>query len=375
MKKITEYFRNTLTAQMNTKIDIKNDSHTIQQSVIEYGEIDDETTLKLFNEFHKKQDDSMRNNQESKQEVVSVIIALKTIATKVVDSKNEINDVDELTVIFYLPAILNKNGRLSDPGELKVPWIPREYMAPMIEAELDIGNSDNYDAFLSENIDGKNQIDSWEKYFEYAKHMYEYVTKTPFNQTVLNNQNQSKLDGKMYIFLDNTVNASFHVLNLYNCLLGEIPQLPLYEKLLNTKAEMLKPLILNSSLLKMKQHCGQMGGEYPLSESQREALNHFNELKMGDILAVNGPPGTGKTTLLQSVVANLFTQHALREDKPPIIVAASTNNQAVTNIIDSFGKINETGIKNLETRWIKSVNSFATYFPSKGKVKEAKDKR
>ncbi len=114
-----------------------------------------------------------------------------------------------------------------------------------------------------------------------------------------------------------------------------------------------------------------MGGSYPLSPSQREAMNHFGEINEGNLLAVSGPPGTGKTTFLQSVVADMYVKSALQKEKAPIIVAASTNNQAVTNIIDSFGQISEIGISNLEHKWITGTNSFAVYFPSNGEVKEA----
>lgn len=117
-----------------------------------------------------------------------------------------------------------------------------------------------------------------------------------------------------------------------------------------------------------------MGGEYPLSASQREAINHFNSMNDGEILAVNGPPGTGKTTLLQTIVADMYVKRAMKKEKAPLIVASSTNNQAVTNIIASFGNIKKMGISNLEERWIEGVNSFATYFPSSSKVKEAKSK-
>lgn len=125
----------------------------------------------------------------------------------------------------------------------------------------------------------------------------------------------------------------------------------------------------------MKAHVGQMGGAYPLSPSQREAMNHFGEIKEGNLLAVSGPPGTGKTTFLQSVVADMYVKSALKRERAPIIVAASTNNQAVTNIIDSFGQISEIGISNLEHKWITGTDSFAVYFPSNGKVKEAAQKR
>lgn len=46
----------------------------------------------------------------------------------------------------------------------------------------------------------------------------------------------------------------------------------------------------------------------------------------------------------------------------------------MTNIIESFGKISPKFNHNLETRWISMVNSFAMYFPSKQKIKKAKQK-
>ena len=94
----------------------------------------------------------------------------------------------------------------------------------------------------------------------------------------------------------------------------------------------------------------------------------------GDLLAVSGPPGTGKTTLLQSVVADLVVDSALNQTEPPVIVAASSNNQAVTNIIDSFSNIEKIGLSNLEERWIDGVKSFATYMPSGGKMEGAEQK-
>lgn len=125
------------------------------------------------------------------------------------------------------------------------------------------------------------------------------------------------------------------IMNLYNQLLKADKPIRLYEQFVSREPTKLHSLLENN-LPNMKLHSGQMGEEYPLSPSQREAINHFNHMQEGEVLAVNGPPGTGKTTLLQSVVADLYVQRALKQEKAPLIVAASTNNQVVTNIITSF---------------------------------------
>lgn len=159
------------------------------------------------------------------------------------------------------------------------------------------------------------------------------------------------LENNTYIFLDNTINSTYHIMNLYNHLMEDEQPKPLYDNFVSTQIADTSSLIENSINI-MKEHCGQMGGEYSLSPSQREAVNHFKCMGDGEILAVNGPPGTGKTTLLQTIVADMYVKRALKKQKAPLIVASSTNNQAVTNIIASFGNIKAVGISNLEERWI-----------------------
>lgn len=371
MIKITEYFKNAVAAATQSNIDYKEEKFDeISYNQIELGILSQETVNLLRN--LEKEDDIEKDM--TTQKTFNVIIALKTISTKFSDAVHQNEDIEEMTSVLFLPAKLTCDGKLQLPEDGKMPWIPRGFLEPMIEAQISIGEVVRYDAFFETTTDKRNQIDTWQNYLEYAVNLFEYVTETSFSSDVIcYKNNRIEIDGKFYIFMDKTVYATFHILELYNHLLREGKENPLYSKLTNGQTEPPKVLLKNSDISKMKEHVGQMGAGYPLSSSQREVMNHFSEMKNGDILAVNGPPGTGKTTLLQSVVSNMYVTRALNENEAPIIVAASTNNQAVTNIIDSFGKVDPVGIKNLEKRWITGVHSFATYFPSKGKIKEAKD--
>lgn len=82
--------------------------------------------------------------------------------------------------------------------------------------------------------------------------------------------------------------------------------MPLYERFISSSLTPQKATSKNT-VHNMKQHSGQMGGEYPLSPSQRRCINQLNNMESSEILAVSGPPGTGKTTLLQSAVADLLS--------------------------------------------------------------------
>ena len=110
---------------------------------------------------------------------------------------------------------------------------------------------------------------------------------------------------------------------------------------------------------------------YPLADAQRQAVSALLDAQEGEVLAVNGPPGTGKTTMLLSVVSCLWVERALQKAEPPIIIASSTNNQAVTNIIDAFAKDFSKGYGTFAGRWIVGLESFGSYFSSQSKGEEA----
>ncbi|MFS0562067.1 AAA domain-containing protein [Terribacillus sp. 179-K 1B1 HS] len=357
---MTKYFRDSIASKL--RIDFKNNEFAVASiNEIQYGKTD------------KKHFDRLQIKKKISQQTISVILIVKSIKTIFAgqEKKYDKHELDELNGIYYVPATLTSEGVL-EPPDNKYPWIAREHLAPIIDQDIAVGSLNDFDEFFSDNLYRLKKMSSWEEYYTFVCEMYEQVTKTKITANLVNGM---ELDEKIYIIRDETINSTAALLKLYDHLLtSDLSQHTLYQNFMKQEVTPLIPLLADNSS-NMKKHLGQMGGEYPLSPSQRECLHHFNAMEEGEILAVNGPPGTGKTTLLQSLVANLFVERAIKKETAPVIVASSTNNQAVTNIIESFGKIEKQWTEsNLETRWITGVDSFAVYFPSLSKEEEAKRK-
>ena len=264
-----------------------------------------------------------------------------------------------------------------------MPWIPRDLLEPAQVAET-IGNVEAMDHFLTHNptIQNGETPDSeprWGDVLQYSNDMLQSVV----------GQTLEEFDIKGYeretaprILLDEDVwFIPSHIIRLYDAILlrledESLAPPKLLPRLTSLRDEPLRPLLNeNQRVEKSAQHLGYMEWRHPLSASQREAVDHFLTLSDGEILAINGPPGTGKTTLLQSVVASLWVEAALHEREPPVIFASSSNNQAVTNVIDSFGDVPEDKESLLRGRWIPELESYGLFCPSSSRAQEALNRR
>lgn len=158
---------------------------------------------------------------------------------------------------------------------------------------------------------------------------------------------------------------SKRISSLYDHLRQDNPECPLFETFAAQHEREPDPLLsMESGFAK---HVGHCNDQFPLAVAQRDALNHILHMQDGDVLAVNGPPGTGKTTLLLSMVANQWIEAALAQSNAPICVATSTNNQSVTNVLDAFRKDIATGTGVFAGRWISALNNFGFYLSSRAK--------
>ena len=166
--------------------------------------------------------------------------------------------------------------------------------------------------------------------------------------------------------------AVAQVISLYDNVISENPDTPLLTKLggQKPKTQGLSPKIEAA----FENRLGHASDKFPLADHQRQVLSYLSTSSNGDVLAVNGPPGTGKTTMLLSAIADAWVRSALEESEPPVIVAASTNNQAVTNIIDAFGKDFGEGDGPFSGRWLPDLKSYGLFLPAKSKEAEAAKK-
>lgn len=87
---------------------------------------------------------------------------------------------------------------------------------------------------------------------------------------------------------------------------------------------------------------------YNLTRSQRDILSLLNQSSDNDILSVTGPPGTGKTTLIRSIVADCIVRSALDNNDPKSVLCCAPSNRAVENIIRCLD------IKRRRLRWLPS---------------------
>lgn len=261
---------------------------------------------------------------------------------------------------FWINATLNRQGQLYKP-EKAFPTFVRRVLSPAAreDQEIAIGEVEKVDEVMGRGVP---YLDAWPDYWEFIDAFFKRVT----GQSLAGFDMEGVSSVTEYVVaIDEEVEGAANgIVKLYDALLKQEGYPPLIERLTAAESPGLRPLLDEAGLAqRLHQHLGQMGDSFALSPSQRQSLHHFNELKPYEILAVNGPPGTGKTTLLQSIVATEYVKAAIKGRRPFVMLACSTNNQAVTNIIHSFAKA-DSSQKHLAMRWLPDVKSYALYLPA-----------
>ena len=268
---------------------------------------------------------------------------------------------------FLISATLLPDGtfQVCDNKSERIPVFVRKFLSPNARNDRTIASLSAVDRLLGEF---DTEETDWKIYWSACENLFQDATGLTFREMNYADKPEIivvKAPGR---------GMAQKIINLYDKLLESKSSHPLLELLIRKKLETLLPVPDRQQVYCNKDHWAQMSGEFPLSVSQRETLAMYTDPGSSDIFAVNGPPGTGKTTFLQTVIANRIV-HAVLEhpDDPDIIVASSANNQAITNILKDFKIEQPSGDKpvNLLTlRWLPGLDTLGLYLSGKDEQKD-----
>nr|WP_253281824.1 AAA domain-containing protein [Arcanobacterium phocae] len=325
-----------------------------------------------------------KKEKNNKTTSASVIVSLVTAESK-----------REKWGLLLVPCSVDRAGTLSGSPSDGEPWIPAAWLDYPGNTHRTIGRLvDLWNFRTSTGVSQASRVDSWSDFLSYAISLFESVVGKQLHNWTTSfdvDSDQTINTETCYAVTGENIIANKAIVELYSVLEESLATnpVPLYEKFVSVQdfEQRLDADLSDhdTQVGSMVKSCGHMGGKFPLTPSQRTALHAFLSDDDGDITAVSGPPGTGKTTMLQAVVANLVTRHALEGIDAPLILCTSTNNQAVTNIIDSFSSVGAQAQGSLDVRWMRAkpdsksdvateepLRGLATYCPAGYKYDNAK---
>lgn len=264
---------------------------------------------------------------------------------------------------FWIPAYVREDGVLFPPLDDEKPIFLRENLSPNPHDSPAIAELSRLD---SEESNFQIRTNSWVNYWQDCEKYFNVITEKKYEDF-----QSSVFKCKIAKYQGN--NMITNLLKIYNDLIknhnDDIENYPILRRILEKENPVKIELIDDLDTILIPNHYGHMSSKFPLSKSQREAFAKFYYKDLSDIFAINGPPGTGKTTILQSFVANDFVNSVLAGKEPSLLIGCSTNNQAITNILDSM-KSKEDIQDVFFHRWLPNLNSFGLFLTGDSKKDE-----
>jgi hypothetical protein len=255
---------------------------------------------------------------------------------------------------FWIPAILRPDGRLlPDPEHL--PFVPRALLAPPVSQRIrspadPVAELKAYDASVSAMAVNRNE--DWHARLHGAEEMFLAVHGQPASAWLPDGWQRHQ---PIVVLWDSESGFTQPLLPLVDEWLaaGKMPGCLMVAGI-GLQREPTDP---PADGLPQFGHVGAT----PLNAKQRDAVRAVRSLADGHVQAINGPPGTGKTSLLKSIVADAVVRAAVADDPPPVILLTSTNNQAVRNAASDFAVEGGENVPLLRRRWVPGLPQLAAY--------------
>ncbi|EPE94313.1 hypothetical protein [Rhizobium grahamii] len=190
--------------------------------------------------------------------------------------------------------------------------LARDLLTPLLSGEFAIGSVDALDAFLTETpLPDMSGDDAWENYLGHCRKMVDAVSHGwPRGDA------DYQPIGSGFLELAEDANATVRaILDLYDKLLAEQPDTPLLKQIAQPELTVADPD--HRIEQEFSRRLGHSNPNFPLAQQQRQVLAWLDASAPGEVIAVNGPPGTGKTTMLLPAVAGLWVRAALRGEVSP----------------------------------------------------------
>ncbi len=367
-----KYWSKTLASEDIMGLPAKGSLVSTTMEAVQAGKLDDINSLKILQDAWEKQKKhgsgdkfaNGKNGNDAIKEPVSVIIFLKGFAPIHKDAKAKTGTTH---YTLYIPARLDAEGIFTPEQTGNLPWIGREFLSPNETAQSSgpmVGSLDDFDNWLTEN---PLEAATWPELVAWCDGLWTQVTDDVVPEGF-------KLLSHVRIAINEKIgNAGRNLRQLYDDLSGRQPP-ELLRKLCygGTEHRKVDQDLRDQQLAAPR---GTMSTKYGLADSQSDAIAAFTYMKNDEILAVNGPPGTGKTTLLQSIIASEVVTRAIKGEDPAVIVGTSTNNQAVTNINNSLNDVLRRNPAAGKTpwgrRWVPDADTYGLYVPAQAQLEGA----
>lgn len=391
-KKVLKYWRNSLAdiSLMSMNVDT---SITINNENLLKGNIYKEDVRKLMTIWNDNKPDKFSKKDTNFISIAIAPIVLSQEREHTVARSGRNRDIAPL----WIPALLSKDGKIY-PDKESSPFISRECLAPIVSDIEPFGNMKDVDAFLSREGKKPENFNNWSDVINYVNNMWSSVVggdvvlshaskfwaelaggdaskaesnrfweamrkDLGFEQFDYKEKGLVRKDPIVVVNTDGKGTPESALISLYDKILEKNTVPLLIDKLLSYDSSKKKLVPKNKSLI----HTGNISNSIALNKRQRDSIYGTLLLKNGEILEIDGPPGTGKTTIFNSIIASKFVESVITKKNPEILFICSNNNKAVVNVLDSLHKNYINLDTNIFERWLPDVSSYGLFMPSKSR--------